>query len=142
MQGNTVPGPRASHSITGSGYERGKRRRLAAGPHAQVSGDEGARVSGNLGRAGETFSVGPIRGGGRSAHVEFSLFLFFSLLSFSLFPNSFTIQFEICSQFIFSLNVQLEHGMVIIYLFLNFIWFCKVFLFLFYFQFSQFSLLG
>jgi hypothetical protein len=47
-----------------------------------------------------------------------------------------------CSQLIFTLNVQFEHSMVIIYLFINFILFCIVFLFLYCFQFSQFALLG
>ena len=68
--------------------------------------------------------------------ISFSFFfsapLLFNFISNSNFDSTLNSKCVANS----SLHVQFEHGMVIIYLFLNFILFCIVFLFLYYFQFS------
>jgi hypothetical protein len=56
------------------------------------------------------------------------LFSFPFLFNFILKSKlQFHFKFKVCGKFIFTLNVQFEHSMVIIYLFIKFI-FCIVFL--------------
>jgi hypothetical protein len=75
----------------------------------------------------------------------------FSFLFSAPFPLQFSFQiqfqfhfeFQVCDKFLFTLNVQFEHSMVIIYLFIASILFCIVFLsFYIISNFPQFALLG
>jgi hypothetical protein len=79
---------------------------------------------------------------GPSGGLIFFFFLFLFSAPF-LFLFLFHFKFKVCGKFIFTLNVQVEHSMVIIYLFIIFILFCIVFLsFYIISNFPQFAILG
>jgi hypothetical protein len=113
---------------------------LVAGPRVSATTIEWAGARWSWAGSGPRWRNWP-----RGRYVS-SLFLFYFLFSFSFLSKSkfqFHFKFKVCDKFLFPLNVQFEHSMVIIYLFIIFILFCIVFLsFYIISNFPQFALLG